>query len=214
MGTVVGGPGSTWCHQCVGRRSCIDPCMPGWFDVRPSCVWSVYGRVVVAAAVWLVLGCVSRLMVSLFIVGFFLLLPALSRPRLSCGRCVRSGLPRAKVRVCAARYGQWLWSWGRGFKVGRCVGWSVVGWWNLGVVVRWWVWSPAGVAHHVVTNAWDAVPVSTLACLAGWVLSGLLAVCSSSGSFSAAAWSVPGCVSRLMVGLCVLGWIALQPAPV
>ena len=32
--------------------------------------------------------------------------------------------------------------------------------------------------------------------------------------FSAAVWLVPGCVSRLMVGLCVLGSFALQPTPV
>ena len=94
------------------------------------------------------------------------------------------------------------------------VGLSVVECWNPGVVRRSWVWSPAGVAHHVVANPWNAVPVSTLACLAGWVVAGLRAVCSLSGRFSAAVWSVPGCVSRLMVGLCVVGLIALQPAPV
>ena len=81
-------------------------------------------------------------------------------------------------------------------------------------MVRSCIWSPAGVAQHVVTNPWDAVPVSTLACLAGSVLAGLRAVCSLSGRFSAAVWSVLGCVSRLMVGLCVVGLIALQPAPV
>ena len=32
--------------------------------------------------------------------------------------------------------------------------------------------------------------------------------------FPAAVWLVPGCVSRLTVGLCVLGSIALQPVPV
>ena len=90
----------------------------------PACVWSVYGRVVVAAAVWLVLWCVSRLLGSLFIVGLLLLLPALSGPRLSCRRCVRSGILRAKVRVCAARYGESLWPCGPGFEVGR-FGWFV-----------------------------------------------------------------------------------------
>ena len=59
-----------------------------------------------------------------FIVGFFLPLPALSRPRRSCGRRVRSWLLRAKVHVRAARYGESLWSWGRGFEVG-CCGWLV-----------------------------------------------------------------------------------------
>ena len=119
----------------------------------PACVWFVYGRVVVAAAVWLVLWCVSRLLVSLFIVGLLLLLPALSGPRLSCRRCVRSGILRAKVRVCAARYGESLWPCGPGFEVGRFfVGLSVVEWWNLGFVVGSWVPSLAGVAQHVVAN--------------------------------------------------------------
>ena len=35
---VFGRPGSPWCRQPVGRRSRIDPCMPGWFDVgRLAC---------------------------------------------------------------------------------------------------------------------------------------------------------------------------------
>ena len=46
-----------------------------------------------------------------------------------------------------------------------------------------WVLSLAGLAHHGVANPWDAVPVSTLACLAGLVLAGLRAVCLLSGRF-------------------------------
>ena len=63
-------------------------------------------------------------MVSSFIVWFFPLLPALSRPRLSCRRCLHSELLCAKVRLCAACYGESLWPWGRGFEVGR-FGWLV-----------------------------------------------------------------------------------------
>ena len=38
VGMVIGGPGSPWRRQPVGRRSRIDPCMPGWFDVgRLAC---------------------------------------------------------------------------------------------------------------------------------------------------------------------------------
>ena len=36
------------------------------------------------------------------------------------------------------------------------------------------------MAQHVVASPWDAVLVSTLACLAGWVLAGLRVVCSLS----------------------------------
>ena len=75
----------------------------------PACVWSVYGCVVVSAAVWLVHGGVSRLMVGLFVVGSFLLLPALSRPALWCRRRALSWVRCAKARVRAARYGESLW---------------------------------------------------------------------------------------------------------
>ena len=87
-----------------------------------ACVWSVYGRVVVAAAVWLGPWVCQPPYGQLILRWFFLLLPALLRPRLSCRRCVRSGLIRAKVRVCATRYGESLWPWGRRLEVIRC-GW-------------------------------------------------------------------------------------------
>ena len=45
-----------------------------------ACVRSVSGRLVVSAAVWLVLGCFSRLMVGLFAVGSSLLQPVLVQP--------------------------------------------------------------------------------------------------------------------------------------
>ena len=45
--------------------------------VLPACVWSVSGHVVAAAAVWLVCGRVSCLMVGLFGVGFLALQRAL-----------------------------------------------------------------------------------------------------------------------------------------
>ena len=124
VGMVVGRPGSPWCRQPVGRRSRIDPCMPGCFDVG----WIACGLFMVAS--WLpqlfgwCMGVLAALWSAFFIVSFFLLLLALSRPRSSCGRHVCSGPLRAKVCVGAARYGELLWPWGRGFEVGRC-GWLV-----------------------------------------------------------------------------------------
>ena len=41
----------------------------------PACVWSVYGQVAPAAAVWLVRGCRGRLMVGSVCVGSVALLP-------------------------------------------------------------------------------------------------------------------------------------------
>ena len=38
VGMVVGGRGAPQCRQPVGRRSCFDPCTPGWFGVgRLAC---------------------------------------------------------------------------------------------------------------------------------------------------------------------------------
>ena len=38
VGMVVGGRGAPWCREPVGRRSRLDPCMPGWFGVgRLAC---------------------------------------------------------------------------------------------------------------------------------------------------------------------------------
>ena len=44
----------------------------------PACVWSVYGQVAAAAAVWLVRGCLGRLMVGLVCVGSVALLPVVA----------------------------------------------------------------------------------------------------------------------------------------
>ena len=41
----------------------------------PACVWSVDGQVVAAAAVWLMRGCLGRLLVGLVGVGSIALLP-------------------------------------------------------------------------------------------------------------------------------------------
>ena len=43
----------------------------------PACVLSVYGQVAAAAAVWLVCGCLGRLMVGLVCVAFVALLPVI-----------------------------------------------------------------------------------------------------------------------------------------
>ena len=46
----------------------------------PACVWSVYGQVAAAAAVWLVCGCLGRLMVGLVCVRSVALLPVVVSP--------------------------------------------------------------------------------------------------------------------------------------
>ena len=51
----------------------------------PACVWSVYGQVAAAAAVWLVRGCLGRLMVGLVCVGSVALLPVVASPNFRVG---------------------------------------------------------------------------------------------------------------------------------
>ena len=197
VGLVVGGRGSPWCRQPVGHRSRIDPCMSGWFDVGrlasglftvASLLPQLFGWCLgMSSALWsacasLVSFCCCRrcrilscCVDDVCAVGSFVRRSACARPvMVSC-----SGLGAGSSKLVVL------------------VGWSVVEVWNLGVPVCSWVWLPAGVAQHVVANPWDAVPVSTLACLDRWVLAGLRAVCSLSGRFSAAVWSVPSSVSRL-----------------
>ena len=82
MGMAVGGCGAA-CWPPHGTPFLFRTLHAWPVGCWPACVWSVYCRVLAAAAVWLVHGCVSRLMVGLFVVGSFLLLPALSRPWLN-----------------------------------------------------------------------------------------------------------------------------------
>ena len=58
----------------------------------PACVWSVYGQVAAAAAVWLVRSCLGRLMVGLFCVGSVALLPVVASRNVVCVRPCRCWL--------------------------------------------------------------------------------------------------------------------------
>ena len=58
----------------------------------PACVWSVYGQVAAAAAVWFVRGCLGRLMVGLVCVGSVALLPLVASPNVVCVRPCRCWL--------------------------------------------------------------------------------------------------------------------------
>ena len=69
----------------VGRRSRCDLCMPGFFTSWSAYVWSVYSQVAAAAAVWLVRGCLGRLLVGLVCVGSVALLPVVAAPNFRVG---------------------------------------------------------------------------------------------------------------------------------
>ena len=67
---VVGGRGATvdaWLVWCL-----------------PACVWSVYGQVPAAAAVWLVRSCLGRLMVGLVCVASVALRPVAVSSNVVC----------------------------------------------------------------------------------------------------------------------------------
>ena len=110
----------------------------------PACVWSVDGHVVAFAVVWLIHGCVSRLMVGLFGVGSLALLRALARSDV-----VRVVVLLVSVLVGHARVG---------LRLGLCCllgrGWCCAGawppsWWGL---LRWCV-APPMVGRAVLMRA-------------------------------------------------------------
>ena len=68
----------------------------------PACVWSVYGLVAAAAAVWLVRGCLGRLMVGLVCVGAIALLPLVVLPNVVCVAGTSVSVLVSCVLVCAS----------------------------------------------------------------------------------------------------------------
>ena len=66
----------------------------------PACVWSVYLQVAAAAAVWLVRGCLGRLMVGLVCVGSVALLPVVASPNIFCVAGTSMSVPVTCVLVC------------------------------------------------------------------------------------------------------------------
>ena len=66
----------------------------------PACVWSVYGQVVAAAAVWLVRGCLGRPMVGLVCGGSVALLPVVASPNVVCVVSTPVSVPVSCVLVC------------------------------------------------------------------------------------------------------------------
>ena len=70
------------------------------------------------------------------------------------------------------------------------------------------IWSSVGPAHHGAANTMDAVPVSTRACLAGLVLSGLLVVCLRASGGRSCGVVGARLSGRLMVGFVCVGFVA------
>ena len=68
----------------------------------PACVWSFYHQVAAAAAVWLVRGCLGRLMVGLVCVGSVALLPQVASPNVVCVVGTSVSVLVSCVLVCAS----------------------------------------------------------------------------------------------------------------
>ena len=138
VGTVVGGPGASWPSPTHGTPFPIRPLHAWLVWCCPACLLSVQCLVFFSAAVWLVNGSMSRLMVGLCGVVLIALQPAPAQPdvvlfvfsvgsEVCCGRAVRCG------GHCVAT----------GMYPARCVGSPstcppVVG---LSGVVWWLVWA-------------------------------------------------------------------------
>ena len=80
----------------------------------PACVWSVYGQVGAATAVWLVRGCLGCLMVGLVCVGSVALLPVVIQPNVVCVAGMSVLLLVSCVLVCpSVVWCSWLMLVGR-----------------------------------------------------------------------------------------------------
>ena len=66
----------------------------------PACVWSVYGQVAAAAAVWLVRSRLGRLMVGLVCVGSVALLPVVASLNVVCVAGTSMSVLVSCVLVC------------------------------------------------------------------------------------------------------------------
>ena len=173
-----------------------------WF--WPACVWSVYGQVAAAAAVWWVRGCLGRLMVGLVCVGSIALLPVVVSPNVVCVAGTSVSVLVSCVFVCPS-----VVLCSLSTLVGRvrnsrvavfcCVcGHGRRRAWRTTVSPTRWTPFPFRPVHAWLVWCW---PV----CM--WSVHGQVAAV-------AAVWLVRGCLGRLMVGLVCVGSVALLPVVV
>ena len=66
----------------------------------PACVWCVHGQVAAAAVVWLVRGCLCRLIVSLVCVRCIGVLPVVALPNIVCVAGMSVSVLVSCVLVC------------------------------------------------------------------------------------------------------------------
>ena len=193
------------------RRTTVSPTLRTPFPFRPvhawlvwcwpACVWSVYGKVVAAAAVLLVCSRLGRTMAGLVCVGFIALLPVVVSPNVVYAACmsvsvlVSGVVVRPSVVLCSLLP-----------LVGRVCICSVAvfccvhgygGRWALRTTVLPTRWAPFPFrpVHAWLVRRWPA-------CV--WSVYGQVVA-------AAVVWLVRGCRGRLMVGWVRVGSVALLP---
>ena len=170
----------------------------------PACMWSVYGQVAAAAAVWLVRGCLGRLMVGLVCVGPIALLPVVVSPNVVCVAGTSVSVLVSCVLVCPSVVLCSLLTLVGRVRNGRvavfcCVrGYGRRRAWRTTVSPTRWTPFPFRPVHTWLVWCWPA-------CV--WSVYGQVAA-------AAAVWLVRGCFGRLMVGLVCVGSVALLPVVV
>ena len=170
----------------------------------PACVWSVYGQVAAAAAVWLVGGCLGRLMVSLVCMGSMTLLPVVVSPNVVCVAGTSVSVLVSCVLVCPSVVLCSLSTLVHRVRNGRVAAFCCVRghgrWraWRTTVSPTRWTPFPFRPVHAWLVWCWPA-------CV--WSVYGQVAA-------AAAVWLVRGCLGRLMVGLVCVGSVALLPVVV
>ena len=169
-----------------------------------ACVWSVYGQVAAAAAVWLVGGCLGRLIAGLVCMGWIALLPVVVLPNVVCVAGTSVSVLFSCILVCPI-----VVLCSLSTLVGRVRNGGVAAFccvrghghrraWRTTVLPTRWTPFPFRPVHAWLVWCWPA-------CV--WSVYGQVAA-------AAAVWFVRGCLGRLMVGLVCVGSVALLPVVV
>ena len=161
-----------------------------------ACVWYVYGQVAAAAAVWLVRGCLGRLMVGLVCVGSTALLPVVVSPNVVCVAGTSVSVLVSCVLVCPSAVLCSLLTLVGRVAVFCCVRGYGRRWaWRTTVSPTRWTPFPFRPVHAWLVRRWPACVWSDY----GQVVA------------AAAVWLVRRCRGRLMVGWVRVGSVALLP---
>ena len=167
----------------------------------PACLWSVYGQVAAAAAVWLVRGCLGRLMVGLVCVGSVALLPVVVSPNVVSA----AGTSMSALASCVL-VGPSVAYWGLSTLVGRVRNGRVAVFCRVRGHGRWRAWSTT-----VPPSRWTPFPFRPVHAWLVWCWPACVWSVYGHVAAAAAVWLVRGCPGPLMVRWVIVGSFALLP---